>query len=662
MTEERETTNKSKALGKWTSLKFMEPFVRHLSRWGIWTIAIGFLCGVGAWAWLRDSRTFRMHKAKEHLIKLDVRVPEQLEALAWGAGALLCLLTGYGLYALWRRKRSGVWPQTQDYKRLNLLVLPLAFPPILSAFAVNQLEKDFELLTLALIAGLAGGSTTWVYALSRQCRFSGETCYSRLERLRVPQVLVGVLMIAYSFGLSRFALFEHWAFQTHSYDLGIYDNTFWNTAHGDWLRCTFTRGDTHISAHFDPIIILLSPIYKLYPRVESLLVLQSVWLSLGSIPLFLHARRVLKDAWLALVSVFLYLGSTALHGVNLFDFHSLALMTPFAMWLVYAIDAKKYISYWIALVLMLLVREDMPLIACVIAAYAIVMGRRRLGLGTIVLAVAYLFLVKHITHLVLPDGKGKNSYYYYYGELILDDELGAPGLLISALSDPVATLAVLFKPEKLLYFIKVLLPVFGLPLLAGKKLLLYSYGFAFIGLASRKYVYTVHFQYSILLVPFLYMGLPDGLRRLMASRFFRQVAAAPAQARWALVAGACVATVGVGSMFGALLPNESFRGGWNPLIRDHDEERAEVYQEFRKVVSLIPEVAPICTFSNYAPHVSNRPTVRRFPSCSKTDYILSPNRLSKKDRKRLNRYKKDKRWELVTKTKRFILLRKASAK
>src|SRR5690606_25522677 len=110
--------------------------------------------------------------------------------------------------------------------------------------------------------------------------------------------------------------------------------------------------------------------------------------------------------------------------------------------------------------------------------------------------------------------------------------------------------------------------------------------------------------------------------------------------RRAIVVGACVATLGVGSKFGALMPNNSFRAGWNPLVRDHNEKRAKEYKEFKESASLVPDDASVCTFTTYAPHFSNRRTVRRFPSCSKADYIFSPNRLNKKDRKRLKDYQK----------------------
>lgn len=641
----------------WTTLRFLSPLVHHLSRWGVWSMALGFMAGVGGWAWLRGERTFKMRDRKEHLIKLDVRVDDQVEALAWGVAGLFCVVAGYLIFALRRRKRTDAWPAADEFVALNLKLLPLAFVPALSALAIGELENEFPLLTLTLCMAIAIGTGIWFYTSFAHSTFVGQRRWSQLESRRLPEILVAVLMTVYAAGASTLAIYEHWAFQTHSYDLGIYDNTFWNTANGDWLRCTFTRGDTHISAHFDPIIILLSPLYMINPRAETLLVLQSVWLSLGSIPLFLHARRVLCNPWLACLCVLMYLAAPALHGVNLFDFHSLALMTPFAMWMIYALDAGKFVSYWVALGLMLLVREDMPLVACVIAAYALLMGRPRMAVGTIVAAVAYLLLIKQITHLVLPDGKGKNSYYYYYGELIRDDKLGALGLILSAVSDPIAALAVLFKPDKLLYFLKVLLPVLGLPLLAGRKFLLYSYGFAFIGLASRKYVYTVHFQYSILLIPFLYMGLPDGLQRLMNSRFLRSLATRDHLQR-SILAAACVATLAIGSKYGALMPNESFRGGWNPLVRKHDAKQARDYARFVEAAQTIPEDAAVCTLTTYAPHLSNRRTVRRFPACDKSDYILTPNRLNKKDKDRLKRYEKDKRWVRAHKDKHFTVLRK----
>lgn len=641
----------------------IDLILRHVWGWGVWTLLLGFLPGLALWALNRDKPKFKLEDAKKHEIRVELPAVEQAEAIQWALISLGCLAAGYLACAIWRRWSTGAWPGLERLQRWNWRLLPLGLLPAFSSLVVDRLERDFHLLALSLVLLLALGLGYWYYRVVDEAASRSVPWLRRAEQRRVPELLTLLTLAIYSVSMSTLAIYEHKNLATHVFDLGIYDNTFWNTLQGEWLRCSYVRGETHISAHFDPIIILLSPLYALYPRAEGILVLQSVWLALGGIPLFLHSRRVLGSGWSALVIVLLYTAAPALHGINLFDFHSVALMAPLAMWLVYAIDAGARVSYWIGLALMLLVREDMPLIALMIGAYAILMRRHRLGLVTIGVAIAYLGVINHVTQLVLPEAEEKHSYHYYYNEMIPHRKLGVMGLVLTLLSDPSAAMAVLFKPEKLLYFLKVLLPVLGLPLLAGRKLLLYLYGFAFIGLASRVYVFTVHYQYSTFLIPFLYMGLPDGLRRLTQGKWLSCFEIDRARVERTVLVAALVACVGTSAKFGALAPNESFRGGWNRLHRSFSGEAVARYERFLEFVELIPSDASVCSSTTLGPHLSNRRTAYRWPACREARFILVYNNpRGKDDKRRLKEYRQDPKHDVVKETKEWILFRRLDAR
>lgn len=637
----------------------IERVLRHVWGWGLWALLLGFLPGLALWSLVHGEPKFKLADEKEHLIRVRLEPLEQLEAVQWGLASLGFLAIGYLGCALWRRRRVGAWPGVERLQNWNWRLLPLGLLPAFSSLVVDRLERDFQLLTLTLVLLLSLGLACWYFRVVDEPAARLVPWLQRWEQRRVPEFLTLVVLAGYSVSMSTLAIYEHKNLATHVFDLGIYDNTFWNSLQGEWLRCSYVRGETHISAHFDPIIILLSPLYALYPQAEGILVLQSVWLALGGIPLFLHSRRVLNSGWHAAVMVVLYAVAPALHGINLFDFHTVALMTPLAMWLVYAIDAGARVSYWIGLALMLLVREDMPLIAIMIGGYAILMRRYRLGLVTIVVAVAYLGVINYITHLVLPDGKEKHSYHYYYKEMIPHRKLGVTGLVLTALSDPLAALAVLFKPDKLLYFLKVLMPVLGLPLLAGRKLFLYLYGFAFIGLASRVFVYTVHYQYSTFLLPFLYMGLPDGFARLTKGRWLSVWSLDGQRFGRSVAVMALVCSVGTSAKFGALAANETFRGGWNRLHRSFEGKAVARYERFMKFVELIPRDASVCSSTTLGPHLSNRRTAYRWPACRDARFILAYSRpRGKDDKRKLKQYRKDREYVVVHETDEWILLRR----
>lgn len=644
-------------------LEFLDHAVDAAFRWLIAAVLIGIGPGLALWPPLhRDEPKFVLDDVSKHLIKVDLELADRIAMIEWALASALLMGLVYAALG-WRHKKRGDGRPLPDYfAALNLKLLPVALLPVLSALVTEQFEARLHLLSLFIAAASAALLGYWYYHQASAKVVAWREGLRKAERRRVPELLMVLLVVAYTLTFGYLSVNDHWNLGTHIYDLALYDNTFWNTVNGDLMACSYLRGGTHYSAHYDPIIILLSPIYALYPRAETLLWLQSGWLAMGGIPLYLMAKRRLQNPWQALTVMGLFYLAPALHGINMFDFHSLALMVPLVMWMVYLLDVgtpTALVGYFVALGLLLLTREDMPFVACAISLYAIAIRRRWTGIATILVALTYLFEIKSEQRALLSGSENSYSYSYYYEEMIPVGDEGLVGLATTALSDPLAALAVLLKPAKLIYFGKVMIPLLLLPLWSGKKRLLLLYGFAFIGLVSRKYVFSVHFQYSSVLLPFLLMAWPDGLVNVTSSRIVERLRIDPTRLRSTLMFSAFVATMIVSAKFGAVVPNREFHAGWNRLQRSHNEERAERYQHLWDFIEQIPAEASVCSNSIIGPHVSNRPKALKWPSCREADYVLMANRkLKKKDRRRLDRLKARHDYEIIDESEQFILLRK----
>src|SRR5262249_31404134 len=148
------------------------------------------------------------------------------------------------------------------------------------------------------------------------------------------------------------------ALRAHTIDLGLYDNILWHTAHGDLLGSSFLKGGHHNSAHFDPLLVAIAPIYALRPRSDTLLVLQVVWEASTLVPLYLLARSKLGNPAYAVGFAAMYALHPAVHGATLYEFHSLTLVCPLLVWLVYFLERGWYRAYALMLVPALLCRED----------------------------------------------------------------------------------------------------------------------------------------------------------------------------------------------------------------------------------------------------------------------------------------------------------------
>ena len=414
---------------------------------------------------------------------------------------------------------------------------------------------------------------------------------------------------------------------------------------------TFIKGGNHVSAHFDPIIGVVALIYRLYMHAETLLVLQTVWLASGAIPLYLLAKRRLKNEWFGALLALVYLMYPGLHGVNMFDFHSLALIVPNIMWAVYLLDTEGFKRYWVVIVALLLTREDISLICCFIGAYAILSGRTRTGLVTIALSMVYLYVAKvHVmasTDLLMSSDNSSYSYAYYYADMIPHKKEGTRGLILTALTNPIYAGGLVLKEEKLLYFIHMLLPLLCLPFAAGRKLILSVYGLLFIGLASRKHVFSLHFQYSALLFPMLFVAVPDGLARVVDGPRMKALGLERARLAWTLMFGMLVATTITSVKYGVIFPNSSFKAGWNRLTRIPTEEMRERYARVREIAAYIGPDAAVTVTSAVGPHLSNRRKAYHWPTVNDADFLVLNSELKKDDERRLKRLRDKKQFRLV---------------
>lgn len=571
----------------------------------------------------------------------DQNRAEDLASL-WNAGArTLALVLLFTSMALWLtgcviavgvQRRKPAAPSHRDlFVDLNRRWLPISTLPIVAYLLFNRTSPRLDYVDLSLTAVLTAVLAYWCYRSAGSGRFSWA---SRIAPKSASGAItaLSLLVVAYCGWASYTSIIDHWNMGTRIFDLGIYDNTVFNSSQGRWLECTFSRNRTHASSHFDPILILFAPAYWIYPHAETLLVLQSVLLGLGAVPLYLYSRHQGLAYGEALVIAACYLLMPALHGINLFDFHSLALMVPLTLFSLLFLETRQWRLYALSIALLLLVREDQALIVVTIGLYALATRQARCGILSILGAGVYAVLAHYITSQMIGAG-GARTYEYYYGEVMAPGKSGAVGLLYSILSNPLLALATALKPTKIFYFLKLLLPLCFLPLLGGKKLWLLAYGVAFIGLATRNAVSTVHYQYSALILPFVMLAAIDGLKRLLSSKALSRLELPKRSVRLACFCAVLTASLATSLSFGAWPSNPSFYSGRLPLQRRFNAKSAARHNLLKKLIKDIPAEAALCTDPTMGPHVSNRQFVSTWPRCRNADYIfLYKGRLSKPER------------------------------
>jgi uncharacterized membrane protein len=588
-------------------------------------LLFGVMVGSGVWALRRPGLVQR----------LAVNRPspgEALEGALHALAALVAFCVGAALLARSRRSGGRGAGLLEAMDELGPRLAPLLALPFVAALRLPGIERDRPDLTLFFITATAAlcarGAHAWTAREGPEEATSSRSALRRGAAARyAAAAAVAALWAGYALTFSRLAIENHHALRTRTFDLGFYDNIFYQTIHGRPLGCSLLLGGHHTSGHFDPILVLLSPLYLLHPRAELLLVLQSVWLGAGTVPVYLIARRALESRWAGLAFAIIYALYPALHGANLYDFHSLALVGPLLLWALYLLEVGAYRAYFAVLSLALLCREDVPLLLGFVGLYALVDGRPRLarvGWATVAVSAGYFLIVRG---WLMPSSQffngGIQSYgYAYLYEGLIPNNRGVADLALSFVTNPAFVVGLVLSAAKVRYVLLLMLPLAFLPLLARPGRVMLLFGGLYCLLASHFALFSIHFHYASVVFPIAFALAPAGLSQVSEGPLARALGLDPRRLRRAAVV-ACLALGALESWkFGAMVDNDSFRLATGPIARTLSETERDAFAWVEAATAQIPPEATLGVTNRLGPHASNRRAVTLYPRGPLPEYVL----------------------------------------
>ncbi|MEZ4298540.1 MAG: DUF2079 domain-containing protein [Polyangiaceae bacterium] len=639
--------------------------------WVPWPVVLGLGLGGGVWALSHRARWGALFENK-----LDLK--ERLWTLPWLGGGIVVMFLFMTVAHLLTRRREELAFADSVRRWGPRLAFVLALP-LIASLLTPAIQKESPPVVLlhcalgALCVLISGYAWARPRAAEQPAPAPASEAVAPIAATLAPEsapapaseavapawkptggvgrwlaaVWVAFLWLGHAATFSYLALVQHFSLSTRTIDLGYYDNIFYQSIHGRWLACSFLKTGNHAAAHFDPILVVLSPLYLLYPRAELLLVLQSVWIGSGAIPVYLIAHRRLQSRLQAGAIAVAYALHPALQGANMYEFHSLSLVAPVLLWLLNFLEKGSARGYFITLAVLLLCREDASLLSCFVGLAAIVAPsalaaaedasgagpeerargekrRRRMGLITILVAVTYFVVVKLVFMTsadILNSGKDAYSFAYYYEDLIPKGS-GMGGLVLSLVGNPAFVMRHVFTEAKLVYLATVFMPVLFLPFAARAGRWVLAYGLIFCLLASRTAVFSTHFQYSTLLYPAAIAFAPAALAALRGrpAGFFGKLDMRKLSV--GLVPAIVMATLLVSWQFGGIVPNGRFKAGFYSVRRMLTDKDKEQYAWVKSAVAQIPRDARVSVTDRMGPHVSNRRYAYFYPSRHDVDFVF----------------------------------------
>ena len=195
----------------------------------------------------------------------------------------------------------------------------------------------------------------------------------------LPNLILAILILAFTVYFSAYTIRRYETLNAYTADLSLIDQAMWNTLHGRFLEATWgDHQQPRPAEHLELILVPLAALFWLWDDVRILLIVQSLALALGAIPLYWLARDQLKikneelKIWVALVFPLLYLLSPPLQASAVADFHADPFVVApllFAFW--YATQ-KRWGWMWLWALVMMLVKENMPTLVAMLGGYLVV--------------------------------------------------------------------------------------------------------------------------------------------------------------------------------------------------------------------------------------------------------------------------------------------------
>jgi uncharacterized membrane protein len=443
---------------------------------------------------------------------------------------------------------------------------------------------------------------------SRSIRTAAPTVPRRLGASRWVPALVRTepLLFALAFvaavAYSLYAIWEHNHFQT-DFDLAIADQAVWHYAHFSSPEITTINPPVNmLGDHFSPILIAVTPLYWLWSDPRMLLIVQGAVIAASVVPLFLFAQPRLgrPGAYLLALAYSLFWGISAAVG---YQFHELAFAPLLIALCILFADRSHWTAYFVSLGALLLVKENMAVLAIFIGLWLISGREVRRGAITIGVGLVWYFLAVNV---LLPAFAGHSYTHWTYDALGPD----APGALKGAITHPDLPFRLLFdndtKQETLLLLVA---PFCGLIL--GSRLIILCIPLVAQQLfSSYPAQWGTDFHYWLPIAPVLAMGAADGFHNLL--RWSRRE-------QWLPIAGTAVAAVMLAVNIGLAhrFPLWRLAEPGFSLSASATDAAAE------RAIDRVPGDASATVPASQAPHMSGRSQIHLlgYPS-PKVDYVL----------------------------------------
>ena len=327
----------------------------------------------------------------------------------------------------------------------------------------------------------------------------------RLRRISSWTHVVILAISAYVIYFSYTTVQIHRGIGTSAYDFGLYDQGIWLLSQGKTPFVTL-MGRNLFGDHTSFILLILVPLMWIFSTTSILFVVQTVVIASGAIPVYAYARKQLESDALGCLFACTYLLYPTVSWTNVENFHPDSFLGVFIAVALWAALSRKWRWYVGAVLLALLVKEDVVLVVAPIGVWVALRRDLRIGIATVVgsivaALICFLIVIRDLTGTAF-----RNSWRIPFG--------GVNGLVKTAFTSPGKLLRYLTSDGRVTYLMQILLPTGGMFVISPSVALVGSVVLFANIVSTFFYQHQIHYHYSLVIAPILVFGNVYAIARL----------------------------------------------------------------------------------------------------------------------------------------------------
>jgi uncharacterized membrane protein len=419
----------------------------------------------------------------------------------------------------------------------------------------------------------------------------------RVSRLTAWQVTLAAVIALWTAYFTTVTLEVHHGLGTSAYDYGLYDQGIWLMSRFEAPFVTL-MGRNLMGDHASFILILMVPLFWLFPSAGTLFFVQSLFIALGALPVFLLARRMLGSEAIGVLLAVCYLLHPAVAWTNRENFHPDFFLGFFVGMAIYGAIERKWRLYVVFAVLSLLVKEDVSLVLIPVGVWVALKRDRRIGLATIAGSLAMMAFGMLVVMRNLIGVPTRNGWRIPFG--------GPSGVIRESIERPGNVIEHFRSDGRPFYFWQMTAP-FAFIAARAPSVALISLGvLASNMLSTFWYQYQIEYHYSLVPVAALALGTVWALSHIHGRA-----------RRWCLSAVA-VMTVWTCLMWGAV-PIGKLVMPWSadPIGREMPyswPSTHPVAEAARDIIADIPDDAVVSAQYTITAQLARRKQIYMFPN------------------------------------------------